>query len=134
MRDITYCSQTFCAHLDCVRHQYNAPLSDNLSIADLNDGLCFDPMEYIPDDSELPLYDECESAVSVKPITSTIDLSEAEKRLSGVQAMYATNCLVCGTEVPVYYLGGGPQVCNDCKKTIKFIKEKFNKELDNYEV
>jgi hypothetical protein len=54
MRDITYCSQTLCAQLDCVRHQYHAPLDDNLSIADLNDGLCFTPMEFIPDDSELP--------------------------------------------------------------------------------
>jgi hypothetical protein len=60
MRDITYCSQTLCAHLDCVRHQYHAPLDENLSIADLNDGLCFTPMEFLPDDSELPAHDRRE--------------------------------------------------------------------------
>lgn len=52
--DITYCSQTMCAHLDCGRHQYHAPTGD-ISIADLNDGLCFDPMIFIPDDDELPV-------------------------------------------------------------------------------
>jgi hypothetical protein len=54
MSDITYCAQTLCAHLDCVRHQYNAPAVD-IRIADLNDGLCFDAMEYIPDDKDLPV-------------------------------------------------------------------------------
>jgi hypothetical protein len=51
MRDITYCSQTMCAHLNCLRHQYHAPSGD-ISIADLNDGLCFDPMVFLPDDEE----------------------------------------------------------------------------------
>lgn len=54
MSDITYCSQTLCAHLDCVRHQYNAPAGD-ISIADLNDGLCFDPMDFIPNDEDFPV-------------------------------------------------------------------------------
>lgn len=53
MKDITYCSRTMCAHLDCLRHQYHAPVGE-ISIADLNDGLCFDEMEFLPDDSELP--------------------------------------------------------------------------------
>ena len=46
---------------------------------------------------------------------------------------YATHCLVCSTEVPTL-LGEGPKVCPECKKVIKFIKEKFNKELESYEV
>lgn len=52
--DITYCSQTMCAHLDCIRHQYNAPVGRDISIADLNDGLCFDPMEFLPNEDDLP--------------------------------------------------------------------------------
>jgi hypothetical protein len=43
-----------CAHLNCIRHQYNAPVGRNISIADLNDGLCFDPMEFLPNEDELP--------------------------------------------------------------------------------
>ena len=54
MRDITFCSQTMCAHLDCMRHQYHAPAGD-ISIADLNDGSCFEPMVFLPDDDELPV-------------------------------------------------------------------------------
>ena len=53
MKDVTYCSQTLCAHLECIRHQYHAPAGD-ISIANLNDGLCFDPMFFLPDDGELP--------------------------------------------------------------------------------
>ena len=63
-----------------------------------------------------------------------IDLNEYDKRLLEPIYMYATECLVCDTEVPVSFLGGGPLVCPDCKKTIKYIKEKFSKELENYEV
>jgi hypothetical protein len=39
---ITYCSRITCVHKDCFRHQYNAPEDRNISIADLNDGWCFD--------------------------------------------------------------------------------------------
>lgn len=38
---ITYCSQTTCINRDCIRHQNNAKAGAILSIADLNDGLCF---------------------------------------------------------------------------------------------
>ena len=46
--------------------------------------------------------------------------------------MYATRCLVCDTEVSVYFLCGEQQVCPECKKTIKFIKEKFKTELESF--
>ena len=85
-----------------------------------------------------PLYGECEGAnndkISIKPITGSIDLNEYDKRLLEPIYMYATKCLVCDTEVPVSFLGGGPMICPDCKKAIKFIKERFKEELDNYEV
>jgi hypothetical protein len=42
----TYCSQTTCINRDCARHQINAPASvEIISIADLNDGLCFTSKE-----------------------------------------------------------------------------------------
>jgi hypothetical protein len=40
--DKTFCSQVACMHEDCSRHQYNAPDGMEISIADLNDGWCFD--------------------------------------------------------------------------------------------
>lgn len=39
---ITYCSQMICTHTECSRHQHNAPEDKDISIADLNDGWCFD--------------------------------------------------------------------------------------------
>lgn len=81
MRDITYCSQTLCAHLDCARHQYHAPLDSNLSIADLNDGLCFTPMEFLPNDSELPGNDSREALVC-KALDRYNNLSDAPLSLS----------------------------------------------------
>ena len=86
----------------------------------------------------LPLCGECEgihdNKISITPYKSTIDLDEIDKRLLEPVCMYSTRCLVCEADVPVYFLGGGPMICADCKKAIKFIKEKFNKELENYEV
>jgi hypothetical protein len=46
---------------------------------------------------------------------------------------YCTRCLVCDVEVPVSFLGGGPKICPDCKRTIRFIKEKFKTELESFE-
>ena len=85
----------------------------------------------------IPLYGERDGTrdnkISIKPYTSTIDLDEVDKRLLAPIGIYATKCLVCDTEVPVYFLGGGRVVCHNCKKAIKFIKEKFSKELENYD-
>jgi hypothetical protein len=50
-------------------------------------------------------------------------------------AVACTRCLVCGEDVILLdYEAAGPRVCSTCKKAIKFIKEKFREELDNYEV
>jgi hypothetical protein len=43
--DITYCYHVDCIHKDCIRHLDNAPKDVDISIADLNDGLCFDFIE-----------------------------------------------------------------------------------------
>lgn len=43
--EMTYCSHIDCIHTDCVRHQDFAPRDRDISIADLNDGLCFDSKE-----------------------------------------------------------------------------------------
>lgn len=45
-----------------------------------------------------------------------------------------TPCLVCGDDVILNWLNGGPKICPTCQKAIKFVKEKFKKELDDYEV
>lgn len=42
----TFCSQTKCMYIDCPKHQYNAPKDRDISIADLNDGLCFTKQDY----------------------------------------------------------------------------------------
>ena len=50
-------------------------------------------------------------------------------------AVACTRCLVCGEDVILLdYEAAGPRICSTCKKAIKFIKEKFMEELDNYEV
>jgi hypothetical protein len=43
--EITYCSHIDCVHKDCTRHQIWSPTDRDISIADLNDGLCFDVTE-----------------------------------------------------------------------------------------
>lgn len=42
----TFCSQIKCMYIDCQKHQYNAPKDRDISIADLNDGLCFAKQDY----------------------------------------------------------------------------------------
>jgi hypothetical protein len=50
-------------------------------------------------------------------------------------AVACTRCLVCGEDVILLdYEAAGPRICSTCKKAIKFIKEKFREELNNYEV
>lgn len=47
----------------------------------------------------------------------------------------ATPCLVCGEDVQLEgWWIGGPKICPSCQKAIKFIKEKFSKELEEYEI
>lgn len=71
--------------------------------------------------------------ISAKPVSNTIELDAIDKRFLEPVCMYVTHCLVCDTEVPVYFLGGGPKVCPDCKRTIKFIKERFKTEIESFE-
>ena len=47
----------------------------------------------------------------------------------------ATKCLVCGEAVMIAAgERSGPRICNKCKKAILYIRDKFEKELENYEV
>lgn len=41
-------------------------------------------------------------------------------------------CAICEKEVAMSWYDGGVYVCDDCKKTIKFLKEKFKLELEDY--
>ena len=45
-----------------------------------------------------------------------------------------TSCLVCGADIMLSLCEGGPKICTACKKAIKFIKERFKEELENYEM
>ncbi len=51
---LTYCSHTDCVHLDCARHQHSVNKDSIISIADLNDGLCYSSMFRMPNTSEMP--------------------------------------------------------------------------------
>ncbi len=84
----------------------------------------------------LPKYNECERLSDNKIFAESVMMPTTDliDTLSEQPCMYCTRCLVCDTDVPVYFLGGGPAICPECKKTIKFIKEKFKEELENYEV
>lgn len=45
----------------------------------------------------------------------------------------ATKCLLCGSEVSLTMYESGPKVCSDCKRIIRFVKEKHKSELEAFE-
>jgi hypothetical protein len=49
-------------------------------------------------------------------------------------AVACTPCLCCGESITLDWYSGGPKICENCQKAIKFIKERFKEELINYEV
>lgn len=68
---------------------------------------------------KLPLHGECEGDRAA---------------VAAYTAVGSTSCLVCGEEITVNMWDSYIRICPSCKKAIKFIKEKFNKELENYEM
>lgn len=47
----------------------------------------------------------------------------------------ATRCLVCGEDVMIAASERtGPRICSKCKKAILYIRDKFEKELEHYEM
>lgn len=55
--------------------------------------------------------------------------------ISAPVAWGATSCLVCGESIQLEgWWDSGLKICHTCKKAVKFIKEKFSKELEAYEV
>lgn len=46
-------------------------------------------------------------------------------------AVACTSCLVCGADIILSWYEGGPKICSDCQKAIKFIKERFKEELND---
>jgi hypothetical protein len=73
--------------------------------------------------------------ISINPISSAslFSLADVDACLCEPFYAYATSCLVCGIDVPCNP-GEGQKICPDCKRIVKFIKEKFKEELDKYEV
>jgi hypothetical protein len=83
---------------------------------------------------KLPTYDEADGMISVIPNTP-IDFSSDAWKLAAPVEYGATPCLVCGEAVGINTMfDNRSKVCKYCQKTIKFIKERFKEELDNYEV
>ena len=68
---------------------------------------------------KLPLYGEC---------------ANGRATIESPTAVGSTKCLACGEEIVVNMWDSYTQICPTCQKVIKFIKEKFNKELENYEM
>ena len=88
----------------------------------------------------LPLYGEYDGGTSTKitvdPKVTTFDQDIIEAwRLTAPVEYGSTPCLVCGEPVGIHQMfDNKSKICPTCKKTIKFIKEKFKEELENYEV
>lgn len=60
--------------------------------------------------------------------------SETLNSITAEPIVGETSCLVCGERIYLNIFGSGIQICKTCKKAILYIKEKFSKELENYEV
>ena len=43
---------------------------------------------------------------------------------------YYTSCLICGEAIPVSVWENHVKICEDCKKAVMFIKERFKGEYD----
>lgn len=82
--------------------------------------------------------DECDCAVSDD--TAVIRVAEpSEEELEKFRDMlndqsfigtlapveYCTSCLICGDSIPVSVWESHVKICEDCKKAIMFIKERF---------
>ena len=85
--------------------------------------------------------DECDCAVDD---TAIIVKEPSEEELEKLRNMlsehsfigtiapveYCTSCLVCGESIPVSVYENHVKICEDCKKAIMFIKERFRSEYD----
>lgn len=59
-------------------------------------------------------------------------VNSAETNTAGISmepCTYCVRCAICGAEIAVSWYSGGAYACDDCKKAIKFIKEKFKEEI-----
>lgn len=86
--------------------------------------------------------DECDCAVNDDTALKVAELSEeecekfrdmlSEHCFIGTLAPfeYCTSCLVCGESIPVSMYENHVKICEDCKKAIMFIKERFNGDYD----
>lgn len=58
--------------------------------------------------------------------TITIDTTEdTTEELSN-----STNCLVCGMNISLPWYSNTPKICDDCRRAIILIKERFKGEYD----
>jgi hypothetical protein len=70
---------------------------------------------------------------TINDISTADDLfNTATATINMEPCTHCVRCAICGTEIPVSWFCGGAYICEDCKKTIRFIKEKFKEELCGY--
>ena len=85
----------------------------------------------------LPLYGDYEGTtkITVDPKVVAFDQDTDAWKITDSAEYGSTQCLVCGESIGLYKMfDNKPKICSSCRKAVKFIKEKFNKELENYEV
>jgi hypothetical protein len=90
-------------------------------------------MCYQPDDTPKLNASELTSS-SIISIFDGPNLSNAIGTTEIAACTICVRCAVCEKEVAMSWYNQGVYVCEDCKKAVKFIKEKFKEELNTYEV
>lgn len=102
---------------------YDGPNAPSVSFSGEDAAIAYDNL--IKTDTE-----EASASININPV---FDQCTFNTKLLEPVYMYATKCLICDAEVPISFLGSGPKICSDCKRTIRFIKEKFKTELESFE-
>ena len=74
---------------------------------------------------KLPLYGEVDEASQ--------DDTDFWKS-NAISAVGSTSCLICGEDIMVNMWDSYVKICPTCRRAVKFIKEKFKKELESYEM
>jgi hypothetical protein len=76
-----------------------------------------------------PIYVKMPDEADLKKFMDMLDDQSFIGTLAPVE--YCTSCLVCGESIPVSMWENHVKICEDCKKAIKFIKEKFKEDLND---
>ena len=70
----------------------------------------------------------------VNTLDGHITSAEIDMASNAATAIGCADCLVCGESITVNMFDSYTKICPTCKKAIMYIREKFTKELETYEV